>query len=110
MKSRICFSFAAVVALVLAVAAIPSHATERRDPLIVPEAQQTQSAKATHSSHAKASQKKPAARNAQKPKASTTTVEKSNQQGANSLFEARDQPVSESSSGSAKSARTSAGK
>jgi|ERR1700722_5867290 hypothetical protein len=109
MKSRICFYFAAIVALVLFVASLSAHATERRDPPILPDAQQAQSAKA-HSSHAKASQKKPTARNAQKPKASSATAEKSSQQGANPPFESKDQSVSESSSGSGKSGRTSAGK
>ena len=111
MKSRICFYLAAVVALVVFVASLSSHATERRDPLIVPDAQQTQGAKTSHSSHAKASQKKPAtARNAQKQKASTASAEKSSDQGVNAPFEGKDQAVSESSSGSGKSARTSAGK
>ena len=63
MTSRICFFCAAVIALVLFLAAIPSRATERRDPLIVPAAQQ-QNAKASHSGHAKASDKKPAAKKA----------------------------------------------
>src|SRR5580704_17155068 len=110
MKSRICFYFAAVVALVLFIASLSSHATERRDPLIVPDAQQTQSAKASHSSHAKTSQKKPAARNAQKQRSSTASAEKSSDQGVNPPFEGKDQAVSESSSGSGKNARTGAGK
>ncbi|HMG85571.1 MAG TPA: hypothetical protein VK574_07500 [Terracidiphilus sp.] len=110
MKSRICFYFAAVVALVLFVASLSSHATERRDPLIVPEAQQTQGAKTAHSNHAKGSQKKPATRNAQKPKASSASADKSSDQDANTPFEGKDQAVSESSSGSGKSPRTRAGK
>lgn len=110
MKSRICFYFAAVVALVLFVAALSSHATERRDPPIVLEAQQSQTAKASHTSHAKVSRKKPAARTTQKQKPSSATAEKSSQQGVNPLFEAKDQSASESSSGSGKSARTSGGK
>jgi hypothetical protein len=110
MKSRICFYFAAIVALVLFVAALSSHATERRDPLIVPDAQQTQSVKTPHSSHAKASQKKHTARNTQKQKASTPSAEKSSDQGANTPFEGKDQAVSEASSGSGKSPRTGAGK
>jgi hypothetical protein len=110
MKSRICFYFAIVVALVLFVASLSSYATERRDPLIVPEAQQTQSAKTTHFSHAKASQKKPAARHTQKQKASTAPAEKSSDQSVNPPFEGKDQAVSDSSLGSGKSARTSAGK
>ncbi len=110
MKSRICFYFAAVVALVLFVASLSSHATERRDPLIVPEAQQTQGAKTSHSSHAKISPKKPAARNAQKQNASNASAEKTSDQSVNSSFEGKDQMVSETSSGSGKSARSSAGK
>jgi len=110
MTSRICFYFAAVVALVLFVASLSSHATERRDPLIVPEAQQTQTAKTSHASHAKASQKKPAVRNAQKQNASSASAAKSSVQGVNPQFEGKDQMVSASSSGSGKSGRSSAGK
>ena len=104
MKSRICFYFAAVVALVLFVASLTSHATERRDPLIVPEAQQARTAKPSHSSHAKVSRKKPATGTTQKQKPSSVTAEKSSQQGVNPLFEAKDQSASESSSGPGKSA------
>jgi protein required for attachment to host cells len=108
MKSRICFNFAAIVALVLAVAAIPSHATERRDPLIVVDSQQAQSARnAHHATHAKPSQKKPAAKNTQQ-NASTASADKSS--NVSSSFEAKDQLGAEVSSGSSKSARTSAGK
>ena len=110
MKSRICFYLAAVVALVLFVASLSSHATERRDPLIVPEAQQTQNAKTSHASHAKISRKKPAARNAQKQNATNASAEKGNAQGVNPQFEGKDQMVLETSSGSGKSSRTSAGK
>lgn len=95
--------------MVLFVAALSSHATERRDPLIVPEAQQTQNAKASHANHAKISPKKPAGRNAQKQNASSASAEKS-AQGMNPQFEGKDQMVSETSSGSGKSSRTSAGK
>ena len=105
MKSRICFNFAAIVALVLAVAAIPSHATERRDPLIVVDSQQAQSARnAHHATHAKASQKKPGAKNTQQQNASDKSS------NVSSSFEAKDQLGAEVSSGSSKSARTSAGK
>ena len=103
MKSRICFYFAAVVALVLFVASLSSHATERRDPLIVPDAQ-ARTAKPSRSSHAKASRKKPVAGSTQRQKSSSTTAEKSSQQGVNPLLEAKDQSASESSSGSGKSA------
>jgi hypothetical protein len=37
MKARITFYCVAVVALVLILAAAPSHATERRDPVLLPE-------------------------------------------------------------------------
>ena len=110
MKSRICFYFAAVVALVLFVAAISSHATERRDPLIAPESQQMQSAKTTHQSHAKSSQKKPAVRNAQRQSASSAPSAKGSAQGVNPSFEGKDQMGSETPSSSGKSSRTSAGK
>ena len=45
MKARLVFYCAAVVALVLILAAAPSHATERRDPVLNPE-------QATASGHA----------------------------------------------------------
>jgi hypothetical protein len=107
MTSRICFSFAAVIALVLFVAAIPSHATERRDPLIVPDTQQ--SAK-THSTHAKASQAKHQARNAHQQNASSAAADKSSNQSVTGSFEAKDQVSPEVSSGSSKNARTGVGK
>ncbi len=110
MKSRICFYAAAIIALVLFVASLSSHATERRDPLIVPESQQTQSAKTTHSHHAKASRKKPAPRNGQKRNSSSATTAKSSAQGVNPMFEGKDQILSETSSGSGKSDRTDTGK
>ena len=91
MKSRICFYFAAVVALVLFVAALSSHATERRDHLIVPEPQQAHGAKTAHPTHAKAAHKNSAARNAQKLKSSSVTSEKTSPQSVNSSFEAKDQ-------------------
>jgi hypothetical protein len=111
MKSRTCFNFAASVALVLAVAAIPSNATERRDPLIVVDSQQAQaqSAKnAHHATHAKATQKKTPAKNTQQQNASAASADKSS--NVSSSFEAKDQLGAEVSSGSSKSARTSAGK
>jgi|SRR5579863_1634983 len=110
MRSRICISFAAVFALVLAVASIPSHATERRDPLIVPDAQHAPSAKTTSPGHGKAAQKRLAARSAQKQSASSANADKSSQQGGSMLFEGKDQILSENSSGSAKGARSGAGK
>jgi len=110
MKSRICFYFAAVVALVLFVGSLSSHATERRDPLIVPDAQQTQSAKAAHSSHAKASQTKPAARSMQKQTTPSASTTKNSGQGVNPLYEGKDQMLSETSSGSGKNGRSGAGK
>ncbi len=39
MKARLTFYCAALVALVLILVAVPSHATERRDPLMMPDAQ-----------------------------------------------------------------------
>jgi hypothetical protein len=110
MKSRNCLSFAAIVALVLAVAAMPCHATERRDPLIVPEAPQMPAAKITHHAHAKGPRKKPATMSTRKQYGSSASADKSSRQGVNPLVEAKDESASESSSNSGKSARTSAGK
>ena len=60
MKARLTFYCAALVALVLILAAVPSHATERRDPLIMPDAPQTQEAKLPPSIHGTATSKKQA--------------------------------------------------
>ena len=74
MKARILFYCAAVVALVLFLAAVPSHATERRDPFIVPDATQTPAAKPSGSAHVTPSQKKQTHK--QKPKSATANAEK----------------------------------
>jgi hypothetical protein len=85
MKSRNFFHCFAVVALVLTVAAVPSHATERRDPLIVPDATQTQPAKSSGSGHAATSAKKQAPKSAQKQKGTSASVaKKSSHEGAGS--------------------------
>lgn len=90
MKARILFHCSAVVALVLTVAAVPSHATERRDPLIVPDAVQTQPAKSTGSAHAATSGKKQASKNAQKHKGtSASVVKKNSHESAGSNFAAK---------------------
>jgi hypothetical protein len=78
MKERILFYCAAVVALVLILAAVPSHATERRDPLIVQDATQTQVAKPAGSAHATASGKKQAPKSAQRQKGTSAPVVKKN--------------------------------
>ena len=54
MKSRIPFYFAAIIALVLTFSAIPSGATERRDPLMIQDTVQT-----TPSARAAEASKKP---------------------------------------------------
>jgi hypothetical protein len=82
MKARILFYCAAVVALVLILAAVPSHATERRDPLIVQDATQTQAAKPSGSAHATASGKKQAPENTQKQKGASASVVKKNSTGS----------------------------
>ncbi len=82
MKARILFYCAAVVALVLILAAVPSHATERRDPLIVQDATQTQAAKPAGSAHATASGKKQAPKNTQQQKGASASVVKKNSTGS----------------------------
>jgi hypothetical protein len=82
MKERILFYCAAVVALVLILAAVPSHATERRDPLIMQDAMQTQAAKPSGSAHATASGKKHAPRSTQKHQGTSASVVKKNSTGS----------------------------
>jgi hypothetical protein len=79
MKSRIFFYCAAIVALVLFLAAVPSHATERRDPFVIQDATQTQPAKSSGPAHATLSHKKQAQKNTQKPKGTAANVEKKNE-------------------------------
>lgn len=74
MKARVFFYCAALVALVLFLAAIPSHATERRDPFIVPDAAQTPAAKPSGPAHVTPSHKKQTHK--QKPKSATANAEK----------------------------------
>ena len=66
MKARVTFYFAAVVALVLFLACIQSHATERRDPLIIQDTPQTQAARSTSVVRATALPTKPAQSNPRK--------------------------------------------
>jgi hypothetical protein len=106
MKPRICFSFAAVVALVLAVAAIPSYATERRDSLIIMGAQQAQSAKGSHPHHAKAPRAD--VRTTQHQNAASVPSDKSGHRAESATFEGKDLLTPEN--GSSKGTRTSAGK
>jgi hypothetical protein len=82
MKERILFYCAAVVALVLILAAVPSHATERRDPLMVQDATQAPAAKPFGSTHATASGKKQAPKSAQKQRGASAPVVKKNLTGA----------------------------
>ena len=78
MKARIVFYCAALVALVLILAAVPSHATERRDPLIIQDTQQAQSSKPSGTSHGA----KPV--NASHRKNGHTAAKKSSSASANS--------------------------
>ncbi len=75
MKARVIFYCAAVVALVLFLAAVPSHATERRDPFVMQDTAPTQPAKPSVSAHVTPSHKKPA-KSTQKPKAATASAGK----------------------------------
>ena len=98
MKARILFYFAAEVALVLILASVPSHATERRDPLIIQDTSQTQTAKSSSPAHATASAKRPMQSSPRKPKTANTAGEKSSHQGVNPLFEAKDKSVAKKNS------------
>ena len=77
MKLRFSFHCFAVVALVLILAAAQSHATERRDPLIVQDATQTQA-----SAHPTASVRKQAPKNTQKLKGASASMVKKNSTGS----------------------------
>jgi hypothetical protein len=59
MSARLKFYFAAIVALVLILASVPSHATERRDPPMIQDAPQTQAARSSSLVHATVSAAKP---------------------------------------------------
>jgi hypothetical protein len=78
MKARVLFYCAAVVALVLFLAAVPSHATERRDPFVVQEATQVPAAKPTSSAHVTSTHKKPAPKHTQKQNGASANAEKKN--------------------------------
>ena len=84
MKSRILLRCSAVVALVLILAAVPLQATERRDPLIVPDAIQTQPAKTPGSSHPATSGKKRSPKSVQKHAGAGGSVAKKNSNSASS--------------------------
>jgi hypothetical protein len=78
MKTRIFFYCAATVALVLFLAAIPSRATERRDPFVIQDATQTPPAKSSGTTHAAPSRKKTAPKNTQRQKGASANAEKKN--------------------------------
>jgi len=82
MKARIIFYFAAIVALVLILASVPSHATERRDPLIIQDTPQTQAARSSSLVHATTSATKPEQNRARKPKPASAS--KTSSRDANS--------------------------
>jgi hypothetical protein len=82
MKSRFSFHCFAVVALVLILSAAQSHATERRDPLIVQDATQTQADKSSGSAHPTASVRKQAPKNTQKLKGASASMVKKNSTGS----------------------------
>lgn len=84
MKARITFYFAAMVALVLFLACIQSHATERRDPLIIQDTPTTQAARSSSIVHATAV--RPESKPARKAKAS----EKAGHDGVNPPVEPKD--------------------
>ncbi len=87
MKARLIFYCAALVALVLILAAVPSHATERRDPLIMQDAQQGQGAKLPPSVHGTASSKKQA-----------SASKKSSRPNVNPLSQAKDKSAAKKDS------------
>jgi hypothetical protein len=93
MKAKLIFYGIAVVALVLILAAAPSHATERRDPVLI---QESGSAHGTNTSAHPGKQsphgKKPA-----------HAVKQSHPQGVDPLFEAKDSAAPKKDAGNGKS-------
>lgn len=81
MKGRIVFYFAAAVALVLFLAAT-SHATERRDPVTIPDQTQSASARATApSSHARRATHGKKTTHSTKPQSTQASAQKKNPDG-----------------------------
>jgi hypothetical protein len=78
MKSRVFFYCTAIVALVLFLAAVPSHSTERREPFVMQDTTPAQPAKPSGSAHVTASHKKQTNKNAQKQKGTTANSEQKN--------------------------------
>jgi hypothetical protein len=82
MKSRTWFYFAAMIALVLTYSAMPSSATERRDPLMIQDTVQTTPSARTAEASKKAVKHRKAARPAkhgQIAHSSKTAVQKSSE-------------------------------
>jgi hypothetical protein len=79
MKARITYFFAALVALILVLASLPSHATERRDPFVLPDMPQTQAARSSSLMHATAAATKQVPTTSRKQKKASAPVEKSGQ-------------------------------
>jgi hypothetical protein len=88
MKARVTFYFAAVVALVLFLACVQSHATERRDPLIIQDTPQTQAARSTSMVRATALATKPGQSSPRK----TKTAAGKSHESLNPVGDAKDKP------------------
>ena len=94
MKARIHFYCATIaVALVLFLAAIPTHATERRDPPMMQDTAQGQAGKSSASAHPAAASKKQSSTSAQKQKAASASTH----QGVNPLSESKDKAAAKKS-------------
>lgn len=92
MKDRLTFYCIAVVALVLILAAAPSHATERRDPILNPDSTQ-----ATGSTHKADGVAHPAQRSTNGKKTSHA-AKTTHSQGVNSPPEAKSKTAAKSAS------------
>lgn len=90
MKARITFYFAAVVALVLFLASMQSHATERRDPLIIQDTPTTQAARSSNMVRSTASATKPSQSSSRKAKPGAANSGKSHD--SNAPVGAKDKP------------------
>lgn len=90
MKARITFYFAAVVALVLFLASMQSHATERRDPLIIQDTPTTQAARSSNMVRSTEFATKSSQSRSRKPKPGAAISGKHH--GSNAPVEAKDKP------------------
>ena len=101
MKAQVLFHCSAAIALVLSVATVPSHATERRDPPMMPDSTQTLAGRFPGTAHSAVLSKTAAPKSAQKQQATSAANGKNGHQGVKPSFDAKDKSgAKKNSSGS----------